>query len=321
MSALISYATTPPEAAVEAAAAGRENFIELQAALLQHYGAVARDEYVELKQPALRLHLLIAGQGEPVLYFHGGDGEAVDWAPLLAELQGDVQIIGVDRPGFGLSDPFDYSSVDLRRHAGDVIVSLLDALGIEQATLVGGSMGGYFVLSAALDHPERVKRVVLLGMAVGLASDVGEELKQLCGTPGAPQAFMQQAASLQAQQDQYRYMFHIDPAGVPELYFRTRLAGLTLPGCQETWAVLLTRVADLNGVKPGMYFGEELGRLRMPVLIVWGEHDMAPPAVGAAAAGLIPQCSFITLPGIGHFPFLEAPQQTAQLIREFIAEH
>lgn len=319
MSAMLSFAATQPQVAIQAPAARREEFSALERQLLEYYGADARSEIVELQHPALKVHLLIAGHGAPVLYFHGGDGEAVDWAPLIPELQDDVMLIGVDRPGFGLTDPFDYSSCDLRQHAGDFVVALLDALHLPQATLIGGSMGGYFALSAALDHPERVSRVVLLGLAVGLAADFGPEMRQLCGTPGAAQAFVQQAASLEAQHNQYRMMFNTDPASLPELYFQTRLAGLQLPGAQDTWATLLTRLANLNGVKPGIYFGDELRQLQPPTLIVWGEHDMAPPEVGRSAAALIPHCQFVVLPGVGHFPFLTAPQQSAQLIRGFMA--
>jgi len=305
----------------EAATRLRERFIRLQAEQLARYGAHAVSKFVAIRNPAIRVHVLTAGEGEPVLFFHGGDGEAVDWAPLIAELQHDVQIIGVDRPGFGLTDAFDYSSVDLRQHAGDFIVSLLDALGLERATLVGGSMGGFFALSAALDHPARVNRVVLVGMAAGITLDVGDQLPKLCGTPGAAQAFMQNAASLEAQREQYRLMFGIDPDTVPESYFQTRLAGLRMPGAQDTWATLLTRLADGNGLRPEVYLGKDLPALRVPVLMLWGAHDMAPPTVGREAARLMPNCRFLTLPGVGHFPFLEAPRETAQAIREFIATH
>lgn len=297
----------------------RARFIELQDELLRHYGATAMSRFVDLASPRMRVHLLDAGAGEPVVYLHGGDGEAVNWAPLVAELQGDVRLIGVDRPGFGLSDRIDYSSIDLRSHAGTFVASLLDALGIERATIVGGSMGGFFALCAALDHPDRVERLVLAGMAVGLARDASPELRQLCGAPGAAQAFMQRAASLEAQHDQYRFMFKIDPATVPDLYFRTRLAGLTLPGSQDTWALLLTRLADLDGFKPEVYLGDDLPGLRAPVLILWGDHDMAPVRVAEETAARIPDCTLVRLAGVGHFPFLEAPGATAAAIRAFMA--
>src|SRR5262249_9686240 len=66
----------------------------------------------------------------------------------------------LDRPGCGLSDGFSYRGVDLRRHAVDVLDGVLDALGIERASIVGNSMGGLWSFWLALDRPERGERVI-----------------------------------------------------------------------------------------------------------------------------------------------------------------
>ena len=86
----------------------RATFIGLQDRLLAYYRVEATSRLVSLRQPALTAHLLEAGAGEPAVVLHGGDGEAVDWAPLLRRLQDHLHVYAVDRPGFGLSDPFDY---------------------------------------------------------------------------------------------------------------------------------------------------------------------------------------------------------------------
>jgi hypothetical protein len=112
-------------------------FEELQDEVLRLYGVAARSRFVELDKPPMRAHVLEAGDGEPLVVLHGGDGEAVTWAPLMGVLQKDARIHAVDRPGFGLSDAFDYRTVDLRRHAEDFVGSLLDALGVARVTLVG----------------------------------------------------------------------------------------------------------------------------------------------------------------------------------------
>lgn len=62
----------------------KESFIELQEKLLNHYGVIAKSRYVDLKEPKLRAHVLEAGSGPPVIILHGGDGEAVTWAPQMA---------------------------------------------------------------------------------------------------------------------------------------------------------------------------------------------------------------------------------------------
>lgn len=299
-------------------AAATERFIALQQDLLAFYGVRATSRFVQLADPRIRAHVLDAGQGEPVIVLHGGDGEAVNWAPLMAPLQEQVRIYAVDRPGFGLTDAFDYRAVDLRSHAASFVTSLLDALDLPSATLVGGSMGGFFALSAALAHPERVRRVALVGYAAGTTREIGG-LATICGTPGAAEAFMAGRDTMEAQRSQYREMFHIDPDTVPELYFETRIAGLRLPSERGSWATILPRLATLEGLRPEVYLGDDISRLQPPTLVIWGEHDMAPVEVGRAVANQMPRGQFVYLPGVGHFPFLEAPARCAEIISEFLS--
>jgi len=316
--------TSPaPEQAADRAAPPIDptaRFIDLQQQLLTHYGSQATSRYVQLRRPPLRLHLLESGQGEPIVLFHGGDGEAVTWAPLLAELEPHAHLFAVDRPGCGLSDAFDYRRADLRAHAAACVESILDALDLPTATVMGGSMGGFFALAGALALPERVTRVVLAGYPVGLTRAAPLPLRIVATVPGLSRRFMRSVNSLEGQRNQYRRMFHVDPDTVPELYFRTRLAGLALPSERDTWPVLLQRVASLRGLRREVYLGDELGRIQAPVLVLWGDHDMAPLATGQRATGMLPHGQFVHLPGVGHFPALEAPRRCAELIAAFLAE-
>ena len=296
-------------------------FVDAQDRLLEHYGVTARSRYVHLERPPMRAHLLEAGHGEPAIILHGGDGQGVDWAPLMAELQDGFHLHAVDRPGYGLSDPFDYTGVDLRRHAAEFVVSVLDALELERAIVLGGSMGGFFGLATALERPERVRALVLVGMPVGLSSQIGLPLRVLCGVPGLASLFVARLGrpTANARKKQYRSMFHVDPATVPDVYFDMQAAGMRIPGALPTWAVLLRKVAGLRGMRPEVTFTDELTGLGVPTLVVWGEHDMAPAEAGRAATERMPNGRFAYLPRVGHFPFLEVPDETAQLIREFVA--
>ena len=295
------------------------SFAELERELLDFYGVDAQSRFLDLARPRMRAHVLEAGEGPPALFLHGGDGEAVNWAPLMARLQDDARLYGVDRPGFGLSDRFDYRAVDLRRHAGDFTVSVLDALGLESATVMGGSMGGFFALVTALDHPERVSRLVLMGMPVGFTAHLPIALRVIFGLPGLPTLLMRRAATLEGQRKQYAQMFKVDPDTVPDLYFQARIAGVRRPGVQQTWATILRRVTRLRGYRPGMYLGDELSRIAQPTLVIWGEHDWVPVGDARAAAARMPDAHVHYLEGIGHFPFLQAPEETARAIREFVA--
>ncbi len=293
-------------------------FVEAQDRLLTHYGVHARSRYLRLERPAMRAHLLESGHGEPAVILHGGDGQAVDWAPLLAVLQNELHLFAIDRPGFGLSDPFEYRGVDLRSHAADFVCSSLDALGIERATLVAGSMGGFFALATAFARPERVRALVLVGMPVGFSREAPLPLRILCGVPGLANRAIR--PTLEARKKQYGKMFHIDPATVPDVYFDMQLAGMRIPGALPTWSRLLRRIAGFRGIRPEVDLVDELPRLEVPTLVLWGEHDMIPAEAGRASTERMPRAKFVYLPGVGHFPFLECPDETATLIGEFLGE-
>jgi pimeloyl-ACP methyl ester carboxylesterase len=294
-------------------------FITLQQRLLDHYGVDARSRFVTLAEPRLDVHVLEAGRGAPVVAFHGGDGEAVDWAPLIAELQGDLHVYAVDRPGFGLTDPFDYRHVDMRKHVSSFVASLLDALGLDVVTLAGGSMGGYFALVGALAHPDRIDRLVLVGMPAGLLSELPEGLRRIGASEEAAEAFMDSVDSMEGQKSQYRDMFSVDVSKVPQLYFDTRLAGLRLPGAKRTWATLLQRLLGPDGrMDHEFYLGEEIEHVEQPALVIWGERDMVGADIGETSTQRLPQGRFAVIPGIGHFPFLEAPHDCAETIIDFI---
>src|SRR5690349_15088858 len=114
-------------------------------------------------------HVLTAGAGDPVLMVHGGNSVAAMMEPLLGRVASRFTVYRPDRPGCGLTGPFDYRGVDLRTHAVAFVESVLDGLGLERVSLVGNSMGGFWCLAFALANPSRVGRLVLVGEPAGSA--------------------------------------------------------------------------------------------------------------------------------------------------------
>jgi len=86
----------------------------------------------------------------------------------------------------------------------------------------------------------------------------------------------------------------MDPTKVPALYLETLLAGLTRPGVQETWALLMHRLCGWRGFRREVVLIEEATTLDVPCLIIWGEHDMAPVEEGRDAAARIPTATTCT---------------------------
>lgn len=116
-----------------------------------------------MANPSLRVHVLVAGHGEPVFLIHGGGSVAVTLAGVMTGLAPSFRCVAPDRPGCGLTDSFDYTNVPFRQHAINFVGSTLDALRIQKVSLIGNSMGGLWSLYFALAAPDRVTRIVLLG--------------------------------------------------------------------------------------------------------------------------------------------------------------
>jgi pimeloyl-ACP methyl ester carboxylesterase len=127
------------------------------------YGLALSEQYLEIGSPVGRARVIEAGGGPPVLFVHGGGGFAAHWLPLMARLSGR-RMIAVDRPGCGLTDEFRYTGTsDVRQHAVTFLSGVADALDLDAMDIVANSMGGLWSLWFALDRPERVRSLALLG--------------------------------------------------------------------------------------------------------------------------------------------------------------
>lgn len=148
----------------------RSGFRSALQALLDELGLGARSDRVDIDGLSGRTHVFETGPTDssiPLLFIHGTAGFGAILAPLMAELR-DVRGIAVDRPGYGLSDPFRYTEDNLSETLERVIEGVLDHVGVAQADVVGHSMGGYAALRFARSRPARVRRLVLLGAVPAL---------------------------------------------------------------------------------------------------------------------------------------------------------
>src|SRR5436305_3813754 len=162
-------------------------FEQAESRLLAASGVRVASRRVRLADPPVCVRVLEAGDGPSLVLVHGSGMSASTWAPLLPYL-GSRRLIALDLPGFGLSDPFDYSARPLRSHAIAQLTSLLDALGLEQVPIVGTSLGGMWALCLALDAPDRVAAVASLAVpAVALPGMHGDPFFTALSTPGLRQ--------------------------------------------------------------------------------------------------------------------------------------
>jgi pimeloyl-ACP methyl ester carboxylesterase len=298
--------------------AGRA-FVAAERTLLAHYGVSATSRRVRLADPPLAARVLEAGSGSPVLMLHGSGMSAATWAPLLAHLQ-DRAVHAFDLPGFGLSDPYDYAGRSLRRHAVAQIDSMLDALELTRATIVGTSLGAMWALCMALERPERVAAVVGFGIpAVSLPGMRGDPYFRAMTTPGvralvsrAPLPKSAAATRRATAKVLGRHALDV----LPDSYFEMMRATMGMPGFRLAMSSHLNLAMRAGRPRPeNLFTDDELRRTGVPVRMVMGDADAyGGPQVVERAVALMPDARLDVMPG-GHAPFLDDPERCAQLIK------
>jgi len=238
--------------------------------------------------------VLIAGAGEPLVFFHGA-GTVTGFDALLP-LAERYRLVVPYHPGFGPSA--DDTSVDeihdYRRHYLD----LLDELGIGEFALVGQSMGGWLAANIAVDHTERVRRLVL---AAPLGLKVDEyPTTDIFSIPGE-----EVLGYLTA--DMSVFDGHVPVPPTPD-FLADRYREAT-----SAARLLWGRPYDLK-------LHRWLHRLTMPTLILWGDADRLIPHEQAPYwAELIPGADVKLLPGVGHLIFDES-REAVDAIGAFVGE-
>jgi pimeloyl-ACP methyl ester carboxylesterase len=236
----------------------------------------------------------VAGDGEPLVFFHGA-GTITGFDALLP-LAERFQLIVPFHPGYGLTadDPRVDDVHDLRRHYLD----LLDELGVEEFALVGQSLGGWLAANFAVDHGERVKRLVL---AAPLGLKVDEHpTEDIFSIPG-------EEVPTYLTADLSVFEGHVPMPPTPE-FLADRYRELT-----STARLLWARSYDLK-------LPRWLHRLTMPTLVLWGDADRLIPVEQAAVwEQLIPGAEVKTLTGVGHLIFDES-REAIDAVAAFVGE-
>jgi pimeloyl-ACP methyl ester carboxylesterase len=250
-----------------------------------------------------------AGFGLPVVFLHAGVADRRIWAgQMQAVAEAGYHVISYDRRGFGESESEDVPF----NHAVDLEV-VLDRLGVNAAVLVGNSLGGGIALEFALEHPERVVALVLVGSAVG--GFEGEEYpEEIAELEFLLERALQRGDIEQANQIE-AHMWLDGPLeedgrveGTPRGLFldMNRRRRHRRPLSQQ-------ETADVPVI-------EHLDVIKVPTLLLVGEYDY-PDVIEAheVLAEEIEEAFAITLEETAHLPSLERPDLFDPLLLEFLA--
>src|SRR5579859_287619 len=312
-----------------------KRFRRSQDAALAETGVSATSTFIDVRTPPLRVHLLEAGAGDPVLFVHGGNSVAMSWAPLLARLAPRFHLLMPDRPGCGLTTTFDYRGVDLRSHGAEFLCGVLDALGLERVAVVGNSMGGFFAMAFAMAYPQRVSKLVLLGEPAGASGDLGRRFRfhRLVGTRGINTLLY--ATALRPPKDAAgaraglgRSRLVADPSRVSDTMLECFAAAGQLPGAIRSWTTMVeqafhpagmglfaTRMTVTHSLLP------ELDRLTAPTLFLWGDKDpLGTPDDGRRLVERMPHARLQVVADTSHLVWLDQPEVCAEAVAAFLSD-
>lgn len=250
------------------------------------------------------------GQGAPVLLIHGsGPGVSAwaNWRLVMPALAQQARVIAPDMVGFGYSERpegFVYSMDAWVRQA----VSLLDALGIERTDLVGNSFGGGLSLALAIAHPERVRRLVLMGSA-GVSFPLTEGLDAVWGyTPSVE--------NMRAIMDYFAF----DQGLMSDDLARLRFEASIRPGFQESFAAMFPAPRQ-RWIEALASAEADIRALPHQALVIHGREDRVIPLVTSLTLSSWIQRSQLHVYGqCGHWTQIEHAARFARLVGDFLAE-
>jgi 3-oxoadipate enol-lactonase len=252
-----------------------------------------------------RLYCETAGEGRPLVFIHGYGMDARAWESQFYSFLPQHRVVRYDLRGYGRSS---LPTKNAYSHSADLL-ALLDRLGIEKASLVGQSMGGWIATNFALNYPERTQSLVLVDSALygyrwshewRRLWEAIHEKADVAGARAANQMWLEHPLFAPAREQ---------PAVAARL--SAMIAGYS------GWHWVLSDVH--TPVQPPDI--ERLEELQAPTLVLTGRRDLPDfQSIAAILSERLPHASRVRLSGVGHLSNMEAPVAFNHALTRFLAE-
>lgn len=278
---------------------------------------MSRPAFVEVDGRRVRVRVDGAAHHPPVLLVHGIGRSLEDWDPQYERLAADHRVIAVDVPGFGFSDRPD-GPITLSTFAKGVL-GAVDVLGETRPLhVIGNSLGGAIAMQILANRPERVASLALIDPA-GFGSEVTMLLRILAMPVIGPLSTRRTTRSAARMLERACFT---DPALATKERVDRAMAIGSKPHHGEVMLATALELATGRGIKPG--WRRQLAAFAAlhprPTLVMWGEGDRVLPAHQLdEARRVFPHAETHLLPGVGHMPQIECPDEFADLVLPFLA--
>lgn len=258
-----------------------------------------------------RMHYVDEGAGAPILFVHGTPSWSFEWREVIRGLRDTHRCVAPDHLGYGLSDhPAEWSYTPAA-HAAN-LGRLVDALDLHELTLVVHDVGGPIGLGWAVEHPERIKRIVVVNSFAWAVDDPQvKRIRRLVEGPigrwmylslnASPRWIVPAALGKGHKLSKDVHQHYIEVFPTRESRIGAWRAGIELDAGRETYATIWAKRAALADKEWSL---------------VWGMADATfTPAYLATWRAAFPNATVTELAGVGHFPAEEAPAALITALR------
>jgi pimeloyl-ACP methyl ester carboxylesterase len=242
------------------------------------------------------------GSGPPVLLIHGVGGDSSNWGPIAERLMTRFDVIAMDLRGHGKSDLI-AAPVDVHDFARDA-VQVLDEAGVAKCRVVGFSLGGPVAQALTLEYPARVEKLAVIGTVCGRTPDEGSRARERV------EFLKQHGTSAIAEANRERWFTDDFRQAHPEVVERRVTQVKACDPASYLYAFTVFCTTDFVG---------RLHEIRVPTLVITGEHDIAAtPRMAHLMKERIQESEVHVLPGLRHSLLIEAPTQVGALLEAFL---
>ena len=283
------------------------------------------------------IYYMSVGRGAPLLILHGGPGASHEYfLPHLLPLMRTNRLVFLDERGSGRSSRLEDSKQYTVANMVEDVEAVRQALGLGKVSLLGHSFGGVLAEAYALEHQENLSHLILAstfastrelnvalaGMKAAMDPKDLERLQALetaglFGKGGVWERgrYPDEYAKLAWGVGYFPYLYqtHPDP-GFDPLTSNTDTAWDVY---REMWGSHGEFVVDGN--LAGVEYVDRLSQIKVPTLILVGDHDESDPRMSEEMHGKIPGSELVILPKSGHMTFVDQPEAFLRAVREFVA--
>jgi 2-hydroxy-6-oxonona-2,4-dienedioate hydrolase len=288
--------------------------------LWSRVGCSPSERRVRLRRIGTEVRLQEVGEGEPVLFIHGGPNSGSTWAPLVARM-GGFRCLLVDRPGTGLSPAHAVTAENLPEIGAAFLADVLDGMGIERAHVVASSFGGHIALRSAAATRERFLAMVQMSCPALAPGERPPPFQHLFRFRAVRRVLNALPPNPRANRMIMRQLGHgasLTAGRIPESFFDWYLELQRHTATNRNDGEM---IASVLGARPRLTLGVNLlAAARVPTLFLWGEDDtFGGLDVARRLVEAMPDARLEVMPGAGHLPWLDDADHAARVASRFLA--